>query len=223
MLLAALNEEHGIGPTIKDLKQYLVNPAILVIDGRSVDRTVKIAQRFDIAVLRQQGTGKGNAIAQGIRHTSFSGDYAVIIDADFTYPAEFIPHLVEVLDSRPEVGMVCGSRFNDEYVMSDMKSMFFIGNRILSFTHNLLNGVKLNDPLSGLRVVRWNLLRNWCPNSLGFDMEVELNHFVEKQGYSIVEVPIRFRPRLGKKKLDVFDGLTILKRIILESISRRGK
>ena len=51
-------------------------------------------------------------------------------------------------------------------------------------------------------------------------MEVELNHFIEKQGYAIVEVPIGLRPRLGEKKLKVFDGLTIFKRIILESMYR---
>ncbi len=72
--------------------------------------------------------------------------------------------------------------------------------------------------LSGLRVVRWDLLKNWTPKSSGFDIEVELNHFIEKQGYEIVEVPISLRPRLGKKKLNVFDGLTIFKRIIMERI-----
>ena len=35
-------------------------------------------------------------------------------------------------------------------------------------------------------------------------MEVELNHFIEKQGYAIVEVPIGLRPRLGKKKAKSF-------------------
>ena len=218
MLLAALNEEHGIGSTIKDLKRFLGDPVFLVIDGGSVDRTVKIAQNFGVSILKQLGNGKCNAIAQGIRCTKFFGKYVVIVDADFTYPAEFIPCMIKILDKRPQVGMVCGNRFNDKYVRRGMKNMFFIGNRILSFAHNLLNGVHLDDPLTGLRVVRWDLLRNWRPKSLGFDMEIELNHFVEKQGYAIVEVPIELRPRLGKKKLNVFDGLTIFKRIILESM-----
>ena len=220
MLLAALNEEHGIGPTIKDLKRFLGDPVFLVIDGRSVDKTVKIAKNFGVTILKQLGNGKCNAITQGIEYTTFSGKYAVIVDADFTYPAEFIPCMIKILDKRPQVGMVCGNRFSDKYVRSGMKNMFFFGNRILSFTHNLLNGVHLDDPLTGLRVVRWDLLRNWRPKSLGFDMEIELNHFVEKQGYTIVEVPIGLRPRLGKKKLKVLDGLTIFKRIILESMYR---
>jgi len=98
-----------------------------------------------------------------------------------------------------------------------MKKIFFLGNKILASFHNFFNGVHLDDPLSGLRVIRWDILRNWRPKSLGFDIEVELNHFIESQRLKIVEVPIELRPRLGEKKLNIFDGLLILKRIITET------
>ena len=218
VLLVALNEEHGIGSTIKDLKRFLVDSVFLVLDGRSVDKTVEIAKEFGVKVIMQLGCGKGDAVAQGISSVDFFGKYVVMVDADFTYPAKFIPYMLKILEKNFKVGMVCGNRFNDKYYPKGMNKTFFVGNRILAFIHNLLNRVRLNDPLSGLRVVRWDLLKNWTPKSLGFDIEVELNHFIEKQGYEIVEVPISFRPRLGKKKLNVFDGLTILKRIIMERI-----
>ena len=73
------------------------------------------------------------------------------------------------------------------------------------------------DPLTGLRVIRWDIIKKWRPKSKGFDIEVELNHFIEKQGYNIIEIPIGLRPRLGEKKLNILDGLTILKRIIIET------
>jgi dolichol-phosphate mannosyltransferase len=218
VLLAALNEEKGIVPTIKELKRFLNDPYFLVIDGRSVDRTIERAKKFDVDILGQFGNGKGNAIAQGIKYTDFKGKYAVIIDADYTYPAKFIPQMVKILDKKPKVGMVCGNRFNRKYNRRRMKSIYFIGNRILMFAHNFLNGVYLKDPLSGLRVVRWNILNKWKPKSSGFDIEVELNHFVQRQGYQIIEIPIELRPRLGKKKLNILDGITIFKRIILKSV-----
>jgi hypothetical protein len=43
-----------------------------------------------------------------------------------------------------------------------------------------------------------------------------MNHEVARQGFSIVELPIRYRIRVGKKKLKARDGITILKRILLE-------
>jgi dolichol-phosphate mannosyltransferase len=98
-----------------------------------------------------------------------------------------------------------------------MKNMFYLGNRALAFTHNMLNGVDLRDPLTGLRVVRWNILRDWIPESKGFDVEVELNHLVERKGFSIKEIEIEYRPRLGQKKLKLRHGITIFRRILSES------
>jgi len=87
----------------------------------------------------------------------------------------------------------------------------------LAFVHNLFNGVQMRDPLTGMRVVRSEILKNWTPKSKSFDVEVELNHHVEREGYGIIEIPIHYRRRLGQKKLAVRHGLTILKRILLES------
>jgi dolichol-phosphate mannosyltransferase len=81
-----------------------------------------------------------------------------------------------------------------------------------------LNGVDMRDPLTGLRVVRWEIVRDWRPKSKGFDVEVELNHLVERKGFGIKEIPIHYRPRLGEKKLKLRHGFTILRRILAESM-----
>jgi hypothetical protein len=73
----------------------------------------------------------------------------------------------------------------------------------------------LKTPLTGLRVIRADLLTNWEVKSKGFDIEVELNYYIEKKGYDIVEIPIAYRQRLGEKKLKVQHGLIILKRLVL--------
>ena len=90
--------------------------------------------------------------------------------------------------------------------------------QVLAFVHSLFNGVSLRDPLTGLRVIRTEILRDWIVKSQGFDIEVELNHLVERRGYTTVEVPIRYRQRLGEKKLKVRHGAIILKRILQEAM-----
>jgi len=97
-----------------------------------------------------------------------------------------------------------------------MRQVFYFGNKIISFAHNLFNNSVLNDPLTGLRVVRSELVKNWWPKSTGFDIEVELNNHIQRQGYHIAELDIQYRSRVGEKKLKLRDGLTILKRIIHE-------
>jgi glycosyltransferase involved in cell wall biosynthesis len=216
-IVAALNEEEGIGLTIAELQQYLENPRILVVDGNSGDRTVEVAKNLNADVIFQEGRGKGDAIAQALKHVNFDVDYAVFTDADYTYPAAYLPRMIKILDENPRVGMVCGNRFNSHFHTDKMNDLFYLGNRILAFTHNMLNGISMRDPLTGLRAVRGEILRGWNPKSSGFDIEVELNHLVERRGYSIEEVPIPYRPRLGEKKLKLRHGFTILNRIFRES------
>jgi glycosyltransferase involved in cell wall biosynthesis len=221
VIVAALNEEEGIGPTIAELEKYLHDPRILVVDGKSWDRTVEVAKDSGAEVICQDGKGKGDAVATAIKYVGCSEDcdvdYVVFIDADYTYPAEYIPTMLQALDENLAVGMVCGDRFNGSVHLGELHNFLYFGNRLLAFTHNLLNGVHLRDPLTGLRVVRMDVLRGWEPKSKSFDIEVELNHQVERRGYTIIEVPIDYRVRLGQKKLQIRHGFRIMKRILSES------
>jgi hypothetical protein len=141
--------------------------------------------------------------------------YVVFTDADYTYPAESIPKMVEILEQSPNVGMVIGDRFHGSMNHDQSsKNVFYIGNKLIATVQYILNGIRLNDPLSGLRVVRSELLRNWKPQSKGFDVEVEINAMVEREGYKIAEVPIDYRLRLGEKKLRPRDGIKIFRRIL---------
>jgi dolichol-phosphate hexosyltransferase len=83
--------------------------------------------------------------------------------------------------------------------MDVMHTLVHIGNKVLSFTHGLLNRVNIDDQLTGLRVVRKEIVSNWKPKSKGFSIEVELNRLVEKSGFTIAEIPIEYKARLGKK------------------------
>ena len=220
VVVAALNEETGIGPTLEELKRVLEDSQLVVVDGNSADRTVEIAKEMGANVSLQEGTGKGDAMYQGIRQLHSSVRYVVFTDADFTYPAEFIPKMVEILDHYPDVGMVIGDRFNGEHNFDkSLTNPFYIGNRMIAAVQHIMNGIKLSDPLSGLRVVRAEVLRDWKPKSKGFDVEAEINFLVERKGFRIAEIPINYRSRLGKKKLGLRHGFGIVKRIVAESFT----
>jgi len=225
VIVAALNEEEGIGPSLAELREvlgnpdYLVDPDYLVVDGNSVDRTVEIAKENGARVMFQEGAGKGHAIAQAIKNVGSGVDYVVFTDADYTYPAKSVPEMIQILDVDPDVGMVTGNRFNHPLELRSIKSLYFVGNRFLAFAQRILNGVNLRDPLTGLRVIRWDILKGWEPRSKGFDIEAEMNHLVERKGYTTVEIPIQYRDRLGQKKLRIRHGFLILKRIVMESLS----
>ena len=223
VIIAALNEEEGIGFTVAEFMDILEGSRVLVVDGRSTDRTVEVAKNLGAEIYVQDGLGKGDAVAKAIAHIDPTVDYVVLTDADYTYPAAYVPEMIRILENSPNVGMVCGNRFNGYEEKTATSSIFYVGNRFIAFAHNLLNGVSLADPLTGLRVVRAGILRKWQVQSKGFDVEVELNHHVEREGFGIVEVPISYRERLGQKKLGIKNGAEIFKRIMLEFVNENSK
>jgi glycosyltransferase involved in cell wall biosynthesis len=217
VIIAALNEEEGIGPTITEMKDTLGDARILVVDGRSIDRTVEVAKNLGVDIVFQENSGKGDALAKAVECADLAVDYIVITDADYTYPAQYVPEMIQLLEENPDIGMICGNRFNGHVNPKALHSVFYFGNRLIALTHNFLNGVPLKDPLTGLRVVRAKILKGWKVKSKGFDIEVELNHRVEREGFGILEIPIAYRERLGEKKLGVRHGAEIFKRIMLET------
>ncbi len=220
VVIATLNEEEGIGPTIDEMQRVLKNPYLVVVDGNSVDRTIEIAKNMGADVMLQTGKGKGDAMFQGFRDIVSKVPYVVFTDADYTYPAHYVPQMVEILEQNPDVGMVIGNRFRGQ--INDSKSItnpFYVGNRLLAFAQLVMKGVKLEDPLSGLRVVRSEAIDGWRPKSKGFDVEAEMNALIERKGFRIVEIPIDYRNRMGEKKLKLRHGLGIMRRILAEGLT----
>lgn len=214
LVIAALNEEQGIGATIAEMQDIIGDISTLVVDGNSKDKTVEIAKNMGAKVFYQDGKGKGDAVAKALENLDATTSYIILTDADYTYPAKYVPEMIEILDTHPEVGMVCGNRFNGHVQRRALHRVFHTGNKMIAFAHKMLNGIELKDPLTGLRVIRVDAIRDWRVKSEGFDIEVELNNHVKSQGYDISEILIDYRERVGEKKLKARDGFAILKRII---------
>src|SRR4030065_331662 len=190
LIIAALNEAPGIGLTIAEMKDTLGEISVLVVDGRSSDRTVEIAKNLGANVVCQDGVGKGDALAKALEHADLNADYGILTDADYTYPAEYVPAMIRVLEENPLIGMVCGNRLNGHVDKEAWQGVFHIGNELLALAHNMLNGVPLQDPLTGLRVIRAEVLRGWLVKSKGFDIEVELDHLGGRRGFTIRALPL---------------------------------
>jgi dolichol-phosphate mannosyltransferase len=94
---------------LADLKFNLPDARCVVVDGKSSDRTVEMAKNTGAQILMQDGLGKGDAIAKAINSTDLTDGYVVFIDADFSYPARYLPKMMQILDEHPQVGMVIGN------------------------------------------------------------------------------------------------------------------
>jgi len=216
VIIPTLNEEEGIAPTIEEIIQTISGAKIIVVDGNSTDKTLEIAKDLGVEIIAQKGKGKGLAICQSLTRIKDDTDYVAFIDADYTYPATNLKDMINIMDSNPKIGMVLGDRFSKSKKFGSEKNQFYAGNKIIAFVQSTLNGIKLNDPLTGFRIVRSEIIKDWKPKATGFDIEVELNCHIARSGYNIYEIPIKYRPRLGKKKLGFRHGIEIFKRMMTD-------
>ncbi|HID05364.1 MAG TPA: glycosyltransferase, partial [Aigarchaeota archaeon] len=159
--------------------------------------------------------GKGCAISTAIRIVS-NTEYIIFTDADYTYPASKIPEMIKILDENPRVGAVLGDRFSQNKPNHRFTDIYSMGNLLIKQLYRIRR-IPLNDPLTGLRVVRWKAIKNWSPRSTGFEIETEMNVYLANKGWLIKEVPIRYRRRYGRKKLKIYHALPIIKTLLTYS------
>lgn len=222
IIVPAYKEAQGIGRVLAEIRGTL-NPVVLVINRPAQDGTEDSARREGAIVVEQAGRGKGNAVGIGLEYVRRylpNTRYVGFVDADYTYPAGPMSSMRAILQGNPRVGMVVGQRENLKN--NGAKSQAFaVGNRVLGRFHKVLNHVSMRDPLSGLRMVQVEVIRDWFPKAQGFDIECELNSYVHNdKRLGIAEIRVPYRERIGEKKLRLRDGFSIMARMIRISLRR---
>ena len=183
---------------------------ILVVDGHSDDGTDEIVKSLGVSLIYQRGDGKADAIKSAVEEISrreLDLDYLVFIDGDYTYPASHIRELIKRAVEGKD--LVIGAR---KYLdKGSMGLVYRFGNRVLTAIFNIMFGTRLSDVLSGLYIVRLDILRELLFETKGFSIESEIVAHVASTGGEIDEIPIRYRRRLNPKakKLNVLKGLRI--------------
>ena len=222
VVMPAYREPRGVGLVIEELRKT-VGTGIVVVYRPDGDATEALVRARGVPIIRQEGRGKGDAVRLGlefVRQNFAQTHYIGLIDADGTYPSAAVEPMREILEHNPSVGMVIAHR--DNVANNGFSShAFAFGNHLLAWLHRVLNKVSVRDPLSGLRLVRAELLKDWHPRSRGFDIECELNDYIHNvKRAEIGEVNITYRPRTGEKKLGLRHGAVILTRMVRLALDR---
>jgi glycosyltransferase involved in cell wall biosynthesis len=219
VVIPALDEERNIEEVLCRLNDLGFNN-VLVIDGRSKDRTVKVAERYGAKVVLQTGQGKGDAIRQVLSNGYFDVDAMVLMDADGSMDPAEIRMFVEALDSGADIAK--GSRFMKGGRTYDMDATRRFGNSMLMFFVNFLWSVRYTDLCYGYAVLSKHAVEKLAPvlESDGFEIETEIFVKALDLGLVVKEVPsVEYERKYGVSKLHAFkDGYRILKTIIQEFI-----
>jgi dolichol-phosphate mannosyltransferase len=184
---------------------------IIIVDDASVDGSADcIAQQLTALkaantkknwqlVQHTHNQGKGQAIKTALQHCS--GQFIIINDADLEYdPTEFDTILPPLIQQQSLA--VFGSRLHPDIIAINREgfnTLFYIGNRLLTWVTNLLYATKLTDMETCYKAFDANLLKTLPLKANGFDIEPEITALLAKRGVSIQEVPIHYKGRNSKE------------------------
>lgn len=221
VVLPAFNEEAAISLTLEDFSKHLPKARYYLVDNNCTDQTVKMATlkakdlNLNLSVIKESIQGKGNAVRKAF--AQIEADIFILVDADFTYPAEDAPKMIEKLFS-DGLSMVIGDRITaGSYSLQNTRHLHNFGNKVVTKTINVLFKKNVKDVLSGYRVMNRDFVKNLPVLGQGFELETEITiHALDKR-FSIFEFPISYRSRpVGSvsKLHTIKDGAKVLRMII---------
>lgn len=215
VLIPCYNEELTIKKVIEDFKRELPEADIYVYNNNSKDKTYEIASKCGVIVRNEYNQGKGNVVRRMFRE--IDADIYIMVDADDTYPAEFVHKLIEPIKNNT-ADMVVGDRLsNGTYKKENKRKFHNFGNNLVKKAINTVFRSNLNDIMSGYRAFNKMFVKNIPVLSSKFEIETEMTlHALDKK-FIVKEIPIEYRdrPEGSVSKLNtVNDGVKVIKTII---------
>lgn len=218
VIAANWNEEETIGQVLEAIPKDVVDD-ILVVDGGSKDKSVKVAENLGYKVMQQDGRGRANAFKTGLKHIGSEYDYVVMLSTDGNERPGDIRKIVEKLDE--DYDMVIATRFG-KGKSKDVTVLRNFGNYFFTVLCNLFTGYKLTDAQNGFRGIRRKAFLDMNIQANRFDIEDEMVMKAGKMKLKVTEIPtIEDEREFGKSRLNTFkDGWLIFKRIINVAFSK---
>lgn len=206
LIIPAYNEEKGLPKVIEECHGMV--DEIIVVDDGSSDKTCEMSGNDKIRFIRhEKNQGKAAAIRTGISHAM--GDIIILIDADYTYPAKYLPQFKTIIEEE-RAQLVLGSRFLNG--INNMPLLNTIGNRIFSIIAAYISCVNITDAQTGYRAFKREMFSKLDVDALSLEYETKMTVRAAKYGYKIVEFPIEYRKRIGSSKLrPIQDGVKMFR------------
>jgi Glycosyltransferases involved in cell wall biogenesis len=201
VIIPAFNEENGIGEVIKEIPKEWVHE-IVVVNNASTDNTERIALEAGATVLREPIPGYGRACLKGInylKNLNDSPDIVVFLDADHSdYPEELQLLVAPIIAGKAD--LVIGSRALGKKESGSMTPQQIFGNWLATRLLKLFYNVKFTD-LGPFRAIAYDKLLELSMQDTTYGWTVEMQLKAAKSKMKCMEVPVRYRRRIGFSKI----------------------
>ncbi len=211
--VATYNEIENLPSLVSEIFRYAPVADLLVVDDNSPDGTgqwcdEQTANDPRIRCLHREGKlGLGTAIIAGMRYAiEHDYDFVLNMDADFSHHPQYIPSLIEGMQSEPQVDVMIGSRYVPQGGVKDWPLMRRLMSRGVNLYARSLLGLKPKDCSGAFRCFRVDLLRKVDFSKMlsrGYSFQEEILWRLKRAGARFAEAPIVFADReKGASKID---------------------
>ena len=220
IIIPAINEEESIGLVLNDIPKDIARE-IIVVDNGSHDNTANVAENLGAKVMLEPLRGYGSACLRGISVLKKDTDIVVFLDGDYSdYPQDMHTILKPILTGNAE--MVIGSRMLGVREKGALLPQALFGNKLAAFLIRLFWGFRYTD-LGPFRAITYKVLLSLNMADKNFGWTVEMQIKALKKGLQIVEVPVRYRKRVGVSKITgTFSGTVRAGTKIIYTIFKYG-
>ena len=215
VIIPAFNEQDAIANVVNEIPKIV--DEIIVVSNNSTDNTELNAKNAGATVLKEHRKGYGFACLKGmdyIRNQKILPEIIVFLDGDYSdYPAQ----LIEIIDPiiKDDIDFVIGSRVKRLRETGAMTPQQVFGNWLATFLMTLLFKAKFTD-LGPFRAIKYHklLALKMVDKTYGWTVEMQLK--VLKQKLRYVEIPVKYKNRIGVSKVSgtikgtIFAGVKIL-------------
>tara|TARA_R110002049_G_scaffold39916_10_gene122274 strand:- start:5803 stop:6492 length:690 start_codon:yes stop_codon:yes gene_type:complete len=215
VIIPAYNEADSIASVIKEIPKIVSE--IIVVNNNSTDATALNAKAAGATVLTENRMGYGYACLLGINYISKQSktpDIIVFMDGDYSdYPEELSKVVKPIVEDN--IDFVVGARTKELREEGSMTPQQVFGNALATTLMKRFFGASFTD-LGPFRAIRYSKLMALEMEDKTYGWTVEMQLKVLKKGFTYVEVPVRYKKRIGISKVSgtvkgtIFAGVKIL-------------
>ena len=203
------------------LDEITPNYEILVVDDNSPDGTGGLVKNISNnnrkiqLIQRPIRTGLGDAYKVGFQHAT--GDIIFEMDADLSHDPNDIP---KFLNSLKKMDVIVGSRYIKDGGNYNRRKIRIITSRIANLLASFFFKLPLRDCTSGYRAYKRKVIDTIIPhvNCQKYTFQVEMLEKANLFGFSIGEIPIKFKDRHNGKSKFNFSEITEFLKVLVKKI-----
>jgi len=200
VIIPAYNEQDSIGLVLSDIPDIISE--VIVVSNNSTDATEQVAKEHGATVLTETQMGYGYACLKGMRYVaqqSIKPDIIVFLDGDYSdYPEQLTAIVAPIIDN--DIDLVIGARDKRFRESGSMTFPQIFGNWLATNLMRLFFNARFTD-LGPFRAMKYDKLLALEMEDKTYGWTVEMQLKVLKRNMKYVEVPVKYRNRVGTSKI----------------------